>query len=216
MQIDIVLAMLLHMCRPVVDCISEQRRDGTNTGFVAGLKREIDSRNNVARCRLVVLPFLSEQHRETRHGDKRMRLAQRPHAALEVFLDRQVRETARLQLRIDDQQIAACVQDEVDVDVDGHDLVAFEVILRGGDKLIRFQRLGRAHDSFYGALCHHGRASGLGAYDGVQLVVGLFQVARQPAEPRADIALALQLEKLVKLQGSPLEHVIKAESAVNT
>ncbi len=161
------------------------------------------NRNRRCGC-IIVLPHGAQQNQARLRG-MCVGLAWGPHSGLEVLLDRQVREAARVLLRIHHEQIATCVKDEVKVDINRPDVVALGILAHGGDELLRTKRPNRTHDPLDGALRHHWRASRLTAYRVVQLVVGLPQGARKSTESLSNVALPLKFEQLAKLQRRPLE-----------
>ncbi len=94
-----------------------------------------------------------------------------------------MRETAGVQPRINDQQVAASVQDKVYVDSNLPDFVALRVLTNGSDQLPWCERLDGAHNPLNGALRNDGGTSRLGTYERVQLVVRLLQTARKSSKP---------------------------------
>ncbi len=116
-----------------------------------------------------------------------------------------MRETTGASRRIDNQQVVARVQVEVNVSIYRPHAMTVRVIANGGDHFIRLHRPDRAHHPIGGALRHVWSAAGLSTYYGIPPVVSLFQIARKPPKPPADVALTVQLEKLLELQRRPLK-----------
>jgi hypothetical protein len=93
----------------------------------------------------------------------RVDVAHGPHVALEVFLDRQVHEAACIQLRIDDEQVPASMQDIADIYIPCLHAVRSGILANGGDKDMRLGQHVITHNPLEGALRNDRSASRLSA-----------------------------------------------------
>jgi hypothetical protein len=88
-----------------------------------------------------------------------------------------VRETAGAELRVDDEEVAASLQDKVNINVNGQNLVVIRILTDSGNQLRHYQRLDSAYDPEECPMSHRRSAARRGADESVELIIGLFQVA---------------------------------------